>query len=124
VPQLILAAGSSKLRLLLDYPPQKKGAWMRTMSIDYQTDAERIAIEQAVAYVKHMNQLALSAAHGSVLKICEQAALTEGKKLLRTTLQGAVQSRIDESEKKGGRLVPVRSVPPHSGTRVGTQEMC
>jgi hypothetical protein len=97
---------------------------MRTLSIDYQTDSERIAIEQAVAYVKHMNQLAHSAAPGSVLKICEQAALTEGKKLLRTTLQGAVQSRIDESEKKGAKLVPVQGVPPHSGIKVGTRETC
>ena len=97
---------------------------MRTLSFDYKTDAERIAIEQAVAYVKHMNQLAHSAAPGSVLKICEQAALTEGKKLLRTTLQGVVQSRIDESEKKGAKVVPVRGVPAHTGIKAGTQETC
>ena len=97
---------------------------MQTVAFNYSTDAERIAIEQAVAYVKHLNQVAHSAPIGTVLKVCEQAALDEGKKLLRTTLEGAVQSRIDETEKKGAKLAPAQGVPLPSGIKVGTPETC
>jgi hypothetical protein len=97
---------------------------MQTVAFNYSTDAERLAIEQAVAYVKHLNQVAHAAPFGSVLKVCEQAALDDGKKLLRTTLQAAVQSRIDETEKKGAKRALVRDVPPSSGIKVGTQETC
>lgn len=97
---------------------------MGTTTITYTTDAERILIEQAVAYAKHLNQVAHTAPMGAVLKVCEQTALNEGKTLLRTTLQGAVQARIDEVEKKGGTRAPVRDVPPPIGIKVGTQETC
>ena|SRR5258708_4804598 len=97
---------------------------MRTIEIAYTTDAERIAIEQAVVYVKHLNQLAHTAPAGSVLKICEQAALDEGKKLLRSTLEAAVQARVDETEKKGAKPVSVQDVPLPDGIKVSTPGTC
>jgi len=66
---------------------------MPTLTIEYQTDAERLVLEQAVAYVRGLNHLALSAAHGTVLAVCEQRALTDGRTLLRDTLAAALQAR-------------------------------
>lgn len=71
---------------------------MPTLTIEYQTDAERLILEQAVAHVQGMNQLALSAAHGTVLAVCEQLALTDGRKLVRDTLAAALQLRADAAD--------------------------
>jgi hypothetical protein len=76
---------------------------MPTLSIDYHSDAERLILEQAVAYVQGLHQLALTAAHGTVLDVCEQQALAGGRQLLRDTLATALQSRaeaIDAPQKK------------------------
>lgn len=71
---------------------------MPTFTIEYQTDAERLVLEQAVAYVQGLNRLARSAAHGTVLAVCEQLALTDGRTLLRDTLAAALQTRADASD--------------------------
>ena len=75
---------------------------MPTLTIEYQTDAERLVLEQAVAYVRDLNQLAQTAAHGTVLAVCEQRALDNGRKLLRDTLAAALQTRAaaTDAEKK------------------------
>ena len=82
---------------------------MPTLTIEYRDDAERLALEQAVAYVTHLRQLALDAPDGSVLAACEQLALTDGRGLLRSTLAAALDSRTQDAEKKGG--------PPASALR-------
>ena len=69
---------------------------MPTLTIEYQTDAERLVLEQAVAYVQSMNQLARTAPHGTVLAACEQLALTDGRQLLRDNLAAALQARADD----------------------------
>ena len=77
---------------------------MPTLTIEYQTDAERLVLEQAIAYVRGLNQLAQTAAHGTVLAVCEQLALSDGRKLLRDTLAAALQTRVDATDaapKKG-----------------------
>ena len=77
---------------------------MPTLTIEYQTDAERLVLEQAIAYVRGLNQLAQTAAHGTVLAVCEQLALSDGRKLLRDTLAAALQTRADATDaapKKG-----------------------
>jgi hypothetical protein len=71
---------------------------MPTLTIDYQTDAERLVLEQAVAYVQAMNQLARTAAPGTVLAVCEQLALTDGRELLRDNLAAALQMRADATD--------------------------
>jgi hypothetical protein len=71
---------------------------MPTLTIEYQTDAERLVLEQAVAYVRSLNQLALSAGHGTVLAACEQLALTGGRQLLRDSLAAALQARSDATD--------------------------
>lgn len=84
---------------------------MPKLTIEYQDDAERLALEQAIAYVTHLRQTALTAADGTVLAVCEQLALQDGRALLRTTLAAAVESRVALAEQKGGRRgsVPQRT---------------
>lgn len=71
---------------------------MPTLTIEYATDAERLALEQALAFVTQMRRLAASAPDGTVLAACEQLALTDGRQLLRDTLAAAVQARADQTD--------------------------
>ncbi len=74
-----------------------------TISFDYKTDAQRLALEQTLAYLHHLNQTAANAAHGTVLNTCEQVVLEQGRAALRVTLQAALDARIqsvDDAQKK------------------------
>jgi hypothetical protein len=82
---------------------------MATGTFEYRSDAELRAIERAIAFVTEMNDLALTAPAGHVLDQCEQVATDRGRDLLRDTLQGAVQTRIDAAEVKKGRRGSVRA---------------
>ena len=75
---------------------------MPTLTIEYQDDAERLALEQCLAYFAHIRQTALTAPDGTVLAACEQVALNDGRALLRSTLAAALESRVAQSEQKGG----------------------
>lgn len=75
---------------------------MPTLTIEYQDDAERLALEQVIAYFAQLRQTALTAPDGTVLAACEQVALRDGRALLRSTLAAAVQSRVAVAERKGG----------------------
>jgi hypothetical protein len=85
---------------------------MPELTIAYRDAAERLALEQAIAYVSQLRQVAQDAPDGSVLDTCEQLALTDGRALLRSTLAGALQGRIDAAEQKGGRRVSARKRTP------------
>jgi len=76
---------------------------MPTGTYTYRDDAERLAIEAAIAYVTELRQLAQAAPAGQVLDRCEGHALTQGRDLLRASLQNAVQARVDAAEQKGGK---------------------
>ena len=88
---------------------------MPTLTLEYSTDAERLILEQAVAYVRGLNQLALDAPHGTVLAACEHLALTDGRQLLRHSLATALQSRADATD--GQKKVPTPA--PKGGTPAG-----
>jgi hypothetical protein len=81
---------------------------MPTLTIEYRDENERLALEQAIAYVAQLRQLALTAPDGTVLAACEQHALADGRALLRSTLAAALDSRIEAAEHKGG---PPASAP-------------
>jgi hypothetical protein len=81
---------------------------MPTLNIDYRDDAERLALEQAIAYVVPLRQVAQDAPDGSVLAACEKLALADGRALLRSTLAAALDGRIALAEQKGG---PPASAP-------------
>jgi hypothetical protein len=82
---------------------------MATGTFEYRTEAERKAIERAIAFVAQMHDLALTAPSGQVLDQCEQQATDRGRDLLRATLQEAVQMRIAAAEVKKGRRGGVRA---------------
>jgi hypothetical protein len=73
---------------------------MPTLTIEYTTDAERLELERAIAYVQQMRQLGAGAAHGTVLEVCEAFALDAGRRLLRDNLAATAQARAD-AEKNG-----------------------
>lgn len=82
---------------------------MPTLSVEYQTEQERSLIEQAIAFVTEMRQLARAAPAGQVLALCEARALDQGCQLLRDTLQVAAQTRIDAAEQKGAAPASARA---------------
>lgn len=75
---------------------------MPTLTIEYRDENERRALEQAIAYVNDLRQLAIDAPAGTVLDACEGLALDKGRALLRTTLASALQSRVAVVEQKKG----------------------
>lgn len=75
---------------------------MPTLTITYQDENERLALEQAIAYVAQLRQVALTAPDGAVLAACERHALADGRALLRSTLAAALASRVEAAEQKGG----------------------
>jgi hypothetical protein len=96
---------------------------MPTVTIEYTTEAERLALEQAIAYFAQLRQVAASAPDGTVLDACERVALGSGRALLRDTLASAIPSRVEAAEQKGGRRVAALARNP-DGTRGGTAEPC
>jgi|GEM_PF-6450915 hypothetical protein len=54
-------------------------------------------MQRAIAFVAQMDDRALSAPASEVLQACEQQALDTGRDLLRTTLEHAIQTRIDQA---------------------------
>jgi hypothetical protein len=82
---------------------------MPTGTFEYANEAERLAIETAIAFVTELRQLALTAPDGQVLSACEGQALTQGRDLLRSTVQQAVQARVQSAEVKGGPHVSARA---------------
>ena len=71
---------------------------MPTLTIEYQTEAERLILEQALAFFAQMRQVGATAPNGTVLAACEQVALDSGRRLVRDTLASAVQGRADGAD--------------------------
>lgn len=68
---------------------------MPTLTIEYTTDAERIQLERAIAYIQEMQRLGATADHGTVLDACETLAWNAGRQLLRDNLAATLQMRAD-----------------------------
>jgi hypothetical protein len=73
---------------------------MPSLTIEYQTDAERIDLERAIAFVAEMRRTAATARFGTVLATCESHALNAGRQMLRETLESTLQSRVDAQKKR------------------------
>jgi hypothetical protein len=76
---------------------------MPLLTIEYRDENERLALEQALAYLADLRQLAEDAPSGTVLDACERLALDKGRALLRSVLAASLQARIGIAEQKGGR---------------------
>jgi hypothetical protein len=92
---------------------------MPRLTIPYRDEAERLALEQAIAYLTDLRQTPLDAPNGSALDACEQLALDKGRALLRSTRAAALPARIDATERKGGTRASARGRTPAS-PRAGT----
>jgi hypothetical protein len=92
---------------------------MPVLTIEYQDEAERLGLEQAIAFFSQMRQTAQTAPDGTVLAACEQVAVNEGRSFLRNALAAAVHSRVARAEQKGGALagpaVPALARPATKG---------
>ena len=94
---------------------------MPVLTIEYQDEAERLGLEQALAYVTQMRHLAQDAPPGTVLTACEQFALNQGRAFLRDNLAAAVQGRAAVAEQKGGPAAPAAArAGTQPATRAGT----
>lgn len=78
-------------------------------TFEYRDEAERTRIEQAIAFLAQMRDLAGIAPHGQVLDALEGHAQSAGRELLRTTLERAVRVSIDDGEGKKGRIGRARA---------------
>jgi hypothetical protein len=92
---------------------------MPSLTIEYRDEAERLAIEQALAYVAQLRLVAGTAPDGTVLAACERVALQDGRALLRSSLAAALEGRIAADEQKGGRRAAARRRTP-GAARAGT----
>ena len=89
-----------------------KGFSMPTLTIEYRDENERLALEQAIAYIDDLRQIAVEAPAGAVLDACEDLAPDRGRALLRSTLAAALGSRVALDEQKGGPLAPAPTRTP------------
>ena len=72
---------------------------MPTISFQSDTDAERLELERAAAYVAEMRRLGRTAAYGTVLDTLERFALDCGRALIRDNLAATVQARATGEKK-------------------------
>lgn len=76
------------------------------------TDAQARILRRLLALMDELDQVADTAADGTVLDACEAAVLTGGRDLQRALLEQAVQRRVDAAEKKGRRCAPAPAGAP------------
>jgi hypothetical protein len=82
----------------------------RTM--EFQSEDEWIAGEQAIALTRELKRLADTTPDGHVLAIVETAALERGRRFTRDRLQSALNAQAADLEKKGGAAGPARAARP------------
>ena len=71
---------------------------MPTLTVEYRTKAERLILEQALAFFAQMRQVGATAPDGTVPAACERVALDSGRQLVRDALASAVQQRADTAD--------------------------
>jgi hypothetical protein len=76
---------------------------MPTFTIEYETAAERLILEQAAAYLAEIRRAGATAPAGTVLAACEDVALGSGRRFVRDSLAAAVQARADAQKKSRAR---------------------
>jgi len=94
---------------------------MPTLTIHYQTEAERLAYERAIAFVAELHQVGLDSPAEAVLESCEGLALEKGRELLRDSLASAIQARVDRAEEKGA-TPPTSAAATPAATRGGASD--
>ena len=79
-------------------------------------EVEAAAIEQALAMVRELKQLADGSPDGQVLAAVEQAAVEHGRRFTRDRLQDVLNAQAHGLEKKGGAAGPARAAGRDAAT--------
>lgn len=79
------------------------------MKLDELSPEERLIAEQAVLNLRSLNKACDAAADGTVLAVAEQLAMTQGRELIRRTLQVSLDEQARTVEKKGRRAGRARA---------------
>lgn len=75
-------------------------------TVEVRNEREAVAVEQALAMVRELEQLAGAAPDGRVLAVVEQAAVERGRRFTRDRLQDVLNAQAHDLEKKGGAAGP------------------
>jgi hypothetical protein len=78
-------------------------------TMEFQSEDELIAAEQAIAMARELRKLADAAPDGHVLAAVETAALERGRRFTRDRLQDALNAQAADLEKKGDAAGPARA---------------
>jgi hypothetical protein len=78
-------------------------------TIEVEDETELAAVEQALAMVRELKQLAEATPDGHVLAVVEQAAVAHGRRFTRQRLQDVLNAQAADLEKKGGADGPARA---------------
>ncbi|MGE0379195.1 MAG: hypothetical protein AB7I48_28265 [Planctomycetaceae bacterium] len=87
---------------------------MRGVNFDELRLQERLVAEQAVVNFRELNKACDAAADGTVLEVCEKLAMTQGRELIRKTVQASLNLQAGEVEKSS-----LSASAPNKGRRRG-----
>ncbi|MGD9857991.1 MAG: hypothetical protein AB7U20_23850, partial [Planctomycetaceae bacterium] len=73
-----------------------------------------LVAEQAVVNFRELNKACDAAADGTVLEVCEKLAMTQGRELIRKTVQASLNLQAGEVEKSS-----LSASAPNKGRRRG-----
>jgi predicted RNA polymerase sigma factor len=74
-------------------------------------EAEKLFMEQALAYYRDMRAVARNAPDGHVLRLIDDFATRKGRELIRKSLESIAQDEVDDFEKKKKQR-PAQNVKP------------
>ena len=75
-------------------------------TFELEDEIEAAAVEQALAMVRELKQLADAAPDGHVLAVVEAGAVDRGRRFTRDRLQDVLNAQAADLEKKGGAAGP------------------
>jgi len=78
----------------------RKDAKMTRKNFEAETPLQALMMEQALAMAKQLEQTGRKAPDGQVLDQLETKVMQMGREFMRRSLQGAMQTEIEEVEKK------------------------
>ena len=82
----------------------------RTPHVFECTAAEAHLLTRVLAMQQELDELALVAAHGTVVDECEERVIVQGRELQTDMLEKALSRRVEAAEKKGRRSASVPAV--------------
>jgi len=74
---------------------------MSGMNFEELSAQERLLAEQAILNFRELNRACDAAADGTVLNVCEVLAISQGRELIRKTVESTLNAQAQSLEKKG-----------------------